>query len=161
ATMLSTPPYLRWLRNIWHPDRTARRPARSGRHPRRPSLRPLLELLEGRTTPTVFFTLGNPVPAPPSSMLFTVIRSGDLAPAVQVSYTTVDGSGPGGAHAGADYTATSGTLLFPANQTTETISVPALNSAVLQAPGSFGVALSSPMASAAFAPPQSFPTSRT
>ncbi|HYT92180.1 MAG TPA: FG-GAP-like repeat-containing protein, partial [Gemmataceae bacterium] len=113
--------------------------------------------MEDRLTPSVSFVLGNPVPAPPSSMLFTVTRTGDLTPAVQVNYTTLDGSGSNAAHAGTDYTATSGTLLFPANQTTETISVPVLNDTVFQANLTFGVVLSSPLASAAFAGPQSFP----
>jgi hypothetical protein len=89
-------------------------------------------------------------------MLFTVTRAGDLAPAVQVNYATQDGSGPDAAHAGTDYTATSGTLLFAANQTTANISVPVLDSAVFQANRTFGVALSDPMATTAFADAQPF-----
>jgi hypothetical protein len=142
--MLPPRTFRRWLGNFWLPDLTPRHPSRTRRVP----CRLLLESLEDRTTPSVTFLLGPPVPAPPGAVQFTAIRAGDPAPAVQVNYATVDGS----AHAGTDYAASSGTLLFPANATTETISVPVLNSAIFQAPGSFGVALSNPMASAAFAP---------
>ncbi len=146
---------LRWLRRYWQPARGTRRPSRP-RHPRRASCRPRLEALEDRLPPTVTFSLGPPVPTPPGTMLFTVTRSGDLWPTVQVNYATVDGSGPSAAHAGTDYTATSGTLLFPPGQTTQTVNVPVVNSAVFQTPLTFGVALSGPMATALFAQPQVF-----
>jgi len=53
----------------------------------------------------------------------TVLRSGDLQTAVTVDYATRDGS----AQAGADYTATQGTLQFAVNDTVKTFKVPVLD----------------------------------
>jgi hypothetical protein len=86
--------------------------------------------------------------------IFVVTRSGDLSPAVQVDYTTQDGT----AHAGVDYVATYGTLSFASNQTTATISVPIIGNTVFQPDRTFTVALSNPLASASFATPQDFAT---
>jgi hypothetical protein len=124
----------------------------------------LLEALEGRLAPTVMLSISNPVPFPKPDTgqiqgMFVVMRSGDLAPVVQVDYATQDGTGANGAHAGIDYTATSGTLNFAANQTTATISVPILGNNIFQADKTFTVSLSNPQPDeASFAPQQTFAT---
>src|SRR6266852_2770122 len=79
--------------------------------------RPWLEALESRLPPTVTFSISSPAPFPKPDTgrilgMFVVTRSGDLPPAVQVNYATQDGTGSNGAHAGIDYTATSGILYF-------------------------------------------------
>jgi hypothetical protein len=107
----------------------------------------LLEALEARLPPTVNLSTSNPAPfAKPDSGqilgMFVVTRSGDLTPAVQVDYATQDGMGANGAHAGTDYTATSGTLSFASNQTTATISMPILGNNIFQADKAFTVSLS-------------------
>jgi Ca2+-binding RTX toxin-like protein len=116
---------------------------------RRTRRRLMLEGLEHRLAPTVNFTISNPLPFPEgdsgaSNMTFLVTRSGDTAVAAQVDYATQDGTGPNGAHAGTDYTATSGTLTFAANQTTASINVPILGNTLLQNNHTFTVALTSP-----------------
>ncbi len=57
------------------------------------------------------------------TLVFTVTRSGNLASASTVNYTTANGT----ATAGADYTATSGTLTFAANETTKQVAVTILD----------------------------------
>jgi hypothetical protein len=130
----------------------------------RSSHRPSLESLEGRLLPTVTLSISNPLPFPKPDTgqiqgLFVVTRSGDLAPAVQVNFATQDGTGPGAAHAGTDFVATSGTLTFAANQTTATIAVTILGNNVFQADRQFTVTLSNPTGSGvSFAPQQPFAT---
>jgi sugar lactone lactonase YvrE len=58
--------------------------------------------------------------APSSQASFTVTLDSPSASPVSVNYATADGT----AVAGTDYTQTSGTLVFPAGVTSETISVP-------------------------------------
>ncbi|HEY1686388.1 MAG TPA: Calx-beta domain-containing protein [Tepidisphaeraceae bacterium] len=71
-----------------------------------------------------------------SSATITVNLSQPAADPVTVNYATADGT----ATAGADYTATTGTLTFPVGVTTQTITVPILAGAA----GAFDVNLSSP-----------------
>jgi sugar lactone lactonase YvrE len=54
------------------------------------------------------------------NLQITVIRTGDVAVATSVDYTTSDGT----AAAGSDYTSSSGTLTFAAGQLTKTITIP-------------------------------------
>jgi hypothetical protein len=75
--------------------------------------------------------------------VFTVSLDG--AGAVSVHYATTDGT----AHAGADYTAKSGTLSFSRGEASKTVSVPILNDGVHEATESFGLALTSPSGAAA------------
>src|SRR5262245_48080735 len=128
---------------------------------RRACRRPRLEALEGRLAPAVTLSVSDPLPLPEgdggtSTMAFVVSRSGDLSPAVQVSYATQDGRGPDGAKAGADYVATSGTVSLGANQATAVIEVPVLGNTLLQPDRSFSLALSSPLLASSFAPQQTF-----
>src|SRR5262245_42174233 len=107
------------------------------RRPRR-RYRPRLDALEERLPPTVTLSISNPAPFPEldsgtANMIFTVTRAGDLASAVQVDYTTQDGT----ARAGIDYQARAGTLLFSANQTTATIAVPVIGNRVFQSNRTF------------------------
>lgn len=74
------------------------------------------------------------------SVLLTVVRTGDVEPAVTVDYATVDGT----AIAGVKYTATSGTLAFPAGAPRQTISVPLLNDSLRGGFTKFNVRLSNP-----------------
>src|SRR5262249_52339669 len=130
------------------PARVRSAPTRSNRG--RPRLRLLLEELEPRLAPVVDFSISHPLPFPEgdsgtTNMMFAVTRSGDLPPAVQVDYTTQDGT----AVAGIDYVATSGTLFFAANQPTATIAVPVIGNTLLQSNRTFTVRLSNPLTSAA------------
>jgi hypothetical protein len=101
-----------------------------------------------------------PFPKPDTGQLmgmFVVTRSGDLTPTVQVHYQTQDGTGANGAHAGVDYTATMGTLMFASMQTMATISVPIIGNNIFQADKTFTVSLSNPQSSSAdFATQQTF-----
>jgi chitinase len=86
--------------------------------------------------------------------MFVVTRSGDLAPQVLVDYTTQDGTGPNGAHAGIDYVANTGTLVFAPYQVTATISAQILGNNIFQADKTFTVSLSHPVPGVIFAPPR-------
>ena len=92
-----------------------------------------------------------------SVMNFTIIRSGDLAPAVTVNFATVDGT----ALAGADYTAEAGRLTMGSGQTTALISIPVTGNLVVQANRTFTVNLTSVVDAAtplSFSSPTSFST---
>ncbi|MDR3633988.1 MAG: cellulose binding domain-containing protein [Isosphaeraceae bacterium] len=72
---------------------------------------------------------------------FTVTLSQPSSSTVTVHYGTADGT----AHAGVDYTAVSGTLIFSPGTVTQTIAVPLLPETVAKANESFQVTLSSPV----------------
>ncbi len=74
--------------------------------------------------------------------LFTVSLSAAFPEPVTINYATADGT----ALAGVNYTATSGTLTFPAGITTQTIRVPILDSGSQTTALSFTVNLSNPQA---------------
>ena len=57
------------------------------------------------------------------AVVFDVRLSASSGAAVTVDYATADGAGAGGAEAGSDYTATQGTLTFPAGSSTRQIRV--------------------------------------
>jgi len=62
--------------------------------------------------------------------VITIVRSGGGASAVTVDFATSDGPGDSGALAGTHYTATSTTVTFAANQTTQTVTIPLAGSNV-------------------------------
>jgi hypothetical protein len=68
---------------------------------------------------------------------FTVSLSRASGETITVSYATEDGS----ATAGQDYTAVSGTLTFPAGETTQTIAVPIVNDTDVEGPETFTLGL--------------------
>ncbi len=72
---------------------------------------------------------------------FNVTLSAPFSQQVTVNYATADGS----AAAGTDYTASSGTVTFPAGVTTEPVSVTVLPDAVCDPDEAFTVSLSSPV----------------
>lgn len=74
------------------------------------------------------------------SVTITVTRTNGSTNAVAVNYATSNGS----ATAGADYTATSGTLNFGVGQTSATFNVPILDDNLVEGNETFNVALSSP-----------------
>ena len=77
------------------------------------------------------------------NLTFTVTKTGTTASSYSVNYTTSTGSGT--ATPGTDYTATSGTLTFPAGSTTSLpIAVPTLTDSVVESPETVLVTLSSP-----------------
>ena len=80
------------------------------------------------------------VTEPEGRVFLTAVRTGDVSQTVSVDYSTRNGS----ATAGADFTATSGTLQFAAGQTRQTVSVSLLNDAVAEAEEAFTVGLSNP-----------------
>ncbi len=131
------------------------------RHMRR--WRPGVEVLEGRLAPTVTLSISNPVPFPKPDTgqlfgMFVVTRSGDLTSEVLVDYATQDGSGANGAHAGTDYVAETGTLIFAPYQITAAITVVILGNNVFQADKTFTVSLSHPVPGLVFGPQQTFAT---
>ncbi|MEI6639727.1 MAG: Calx-beta domain-containing protein, partial [Chlorobium sp.] len=73
------------------------------------------------------------------SVTFTITRSGDSAVPASVHYATSDGTAKA-----ADYSATSGNLLFAAGETSKTLAVPILDDAILEGSEMFNLALSSP-----------------
>jgi hypothetical protein len=96
----------------------------------------------------------NDVPPPPSfaisnatavseggSLTFTVTKTGTTLSSYSVNYAT----GGGTATSGTDYTATSGTLTFPAGSTTSLpVTVPTLTDSVVESPETVLVTLSAP-----------------
>jgi hypothetical protein len=74
------------------------------------------------------------------SALITVQRTGDTSHAATVHFATSDGT----ATAGADYTATAGTLTFGTGQITRTFSVPVLADAVCDGDETITLTLSAP-----------------
>jgi hypothetical protein len=118
-----------------------------------------LERLETRLAQTVTLSVIDPQSFPEgdsgnTDMLFTVTRSGDPAPAVQVNYATQVGT----VQVGTDYVATAGTLRVGSGETTKTIAVPIKGSTLLQSDRTFTVALSNPLSSTTFAAQQIFAT---
>jgi cyclophilin family peptidyl-prolyl cis-trans isomerase len=75
----------------------------------------------------------------PTAVL-TLTLSSPSTQAVTVTYTTVNQT----ALAGSDYTTTTGTVSFAANQTSQTLSVPILNNDLNEANETFAINLSSP-----------------
>jgi hypothetical protein len=71
------------------------------------------------------------------TVTLSVLRQDDGAFPVTIDYTTVDGT----ALAGADYTAVTGTLTFPAGETNRTLRIPIFNDVDLEPPESFTVQL--------------------
>src|SRR5262249_6757593 len=157
--------HLRQTRNPEPRPARRRRPALMPADPRRRTFRPGLTGLEARLAPAVNLAVSAPQPVPEGDsgtvdMVFTVTRSGDLAPAVSVDYATRDGT----AMAGVDYQARSGTLHFATNQLTATVAVPVIGNTRLQPDRQLALRLSNPRIDGgastplAFAAPQSFAT---
>ena len=91
------------------------------------------------TDTTVLHTLniGNQTVTEGATAVFTVTLSATSTQVITVDYATADGT----AKAGSDYTATSGTLTFPAGTVTRTISVATLGDALSEATEAFSVIL--------------------
>ena len=70
----------------------------------------------------------------------TVTLSSSSANAVTVAYATSNGT----ATSGLDYTATSGTLTFAANQTSTTFTIPIIDDATIESPENINITLSDP-----------------
>lgn len=77
-----------------------------------------------------------------SNMTFTVNLSAAQSSAVTVNYATANGT----ATAGSDYTATTGTLTFAANELSKTITVPVTGDTTFEPNETFTLTLSSPSA---------------
>ncbi|HEV7797337.1 MAG TPA: Calx-beta domain-containing protein [Pyrinomonadaceae bacterium] len=84
-----------------------------------------------------------------ASTVITVSRFNGFAGEARVNYSTSDGS----AIAGADYTATSGTLIFPDGVTTQTFTVPILNDVLDETTEVIGLHLTNPAGSGSFGVP--------
>jgi hypothetical protein len=150
--------FTRWLEQCQWTNITTRRDRHWRKARQHHTLSRLwLETLEWRLAPAITLSISNPAPFPEGDSgthlgMFVVTRSGDLGPAAQVDFITQDGT----AHAGTDYTATSGTLTFAPNQTMATIGVPIIGNTLFQPNRTFTVALSNPRVIASFAAQQSF-----
>lgn len=91
-------------------------------------------------SPTSYITNDSAYYGSGQSVTLTVARTGDLAIASTVDYTTVDGT----ATAGADYAPTSGTLNFAAGESSKTITVPIIADNVYEGDETFSLLLSNP-----------------
>jgi len=80
----------------------------------------------------------SPVSEDAGAAVFTVTRAGALGATETVDYATVDGT----AVAGADYVATSGTLIFAPGVATQQVSVTLLDDAAEELDETFGITLS-------------------
>ncbi len=89
---------------------------------------------------TVSITSSASVAASSGSVALTVTRSGSTTGTSTVAYFTTNRT----ATAGVNYTYTSGTLTFAANETSKTITVPILNSSSQTSDRSFSVTISGP-----------------
>lgn len=133
------------------PNRTLGLVLRNPGDPDDPDARVILGPL-GRATLTIF---DDDPPTPPTQTLsfaqaefsaqenagtasITIRRTGSTAGTVSVRFATVDGT----AKAGADYTATSGTLVFNNGELTKTITVPLADDGVLDGNNAFSIRLS-------------------
>jgi serralysin len=72
------------------------------------------------------------------SMVFTIVRSGDLSLASSVNYSTANGS----ATAGSDYSAANGTISFAPGQATATVAVNVINDSLVENPETLTLNLS-------------------
>ena len=79
-----------------------------------------------------------------ANSVFTITKAGSTSYSCQVSYATVNGPAVGGAIAGSDFTATSGTLTFASGQTSQTVSVPTIDDTIFENTETFSLALSGP-----------------
>jgi hypothetical protein len=75
-----------------------------------------------------------------NTLVFTVTRTGNTGQSVSVQYATANGS----AVAGSDYAARSGSLTFPPNTASRTISVPTVGDADIESNETLTVTLSAP-----------------
>ena len=89
-------------------------------------------------TPSGMFITDASVNESAGTMQFTVQLANPVPSTVTVDYTTSNGT----ATAGSDYTATSGTLTFLANDQSETITVPITDDTIFEADETFTVTLS-------------------
>jgi CSLREA domain-containing protein len=83
-----------------------------------------------------------------NSALITVVRIGGTAGEARIDYATSNGT----ATAGQDYTATSGTLIFPAGSTSQTFSVPIINDTLDEPNETVNLTLSNPAGTGAAGP---------
>ncbi|MBU0501379.1 MAG: hypothetical protein KJ558_13660, partial [Gammaproteobacteria bacterium] len=99
-------------------------------------------LASGAAALTPIFTMGTDfsVDERAGTATFTIFRSGDLASAATVNYSTRDGT----ANTPSDYTSTSGTASFAPYQTSITVTVPIIDNAIYEGPETFSVVLSNP-----------------
>lgn len=79
------------------------------------------------------------------SIVFTINKAGAANVSFSVNYATADGS----AVAGADYTATSGTLIFGPSETAKTVTVATIDDALVEGAEAFYLNLSNPTGGAA------------
>jgi hypothetical protein len=75
-----------------------------------------------------------------ASQVYTVTLSAASSQSISVQYATSNGT----ATSGSDYTSTTGTLIFNAGVTTQTITIPILNDSVNEADETFTLSLSNP-----------------
>jgi len=102
----------------------------------------LITIVDNDAAPTLSFsepTLN--ISEGESAVTLTVQRSGDTTGSASVAFSTNNGT----ATAGSDYAATSGTVSFAANQTTQAVTIPILADAAVEGNENFTVALTNPV----------------
>ncbi len=131
-----------FLQHFSSPSLRSRSSAKQAHRPQSRVRMGLVERLEDRsllsvasiTISDVNLTEGN---SGTPLMVFTLTRTGDTSPAINVSYTTADNT----AVAGSDYTATSNVVSFASGQTTATIEIPITGETLFEGDESFFVNL--------------------
>jgi hypothetical protein len=98
-----------------------------------------------------FSVANTQAPRNAGTAVVTVVRSGGLSGAVTVHYATSDGS----ALAGADYSASSGTLTFGAGASTQTITIPIINNPQSHGSKTVNISLDGPTGGAVLNAPSS------
>ncbi len=95
-------------------------------------------------TPPPTFSVSNAYANEPASgsvnAAFTITMSKAAAVPITIAYATQDGT----AHAGSDYTATSGTVTFAAGETSKVVNVAVNSDAVAEAPEAFALRITNP-----------------
>jgi len=99
----------------------------------------------GGTLPQTFFAVNNDAKPEGETLIFTVTRTGSTVGSHAVDYATANGTASSG-----DYTATSGTLTFSADQVAKTVTVATTEDAAVEANETLFLNLSSPTNGATF-----------
>jgi hypothetical protein len=112
----------------------------------------VLTIVDNEGRPTIHFSSATyTVAEDAGNATITVVRSGATGNAVSADFATSNGT----ATAGADYTATSGTISFAAGETSKTVKVPIVKDNLFEGDETVNLKLSNPQGGASLSPPAS------